>query len=410
MENQNRRRFIKGSVLAAPVLFPGVLSFVLSACNSKMKPTLSKIDKIEVYRYDVTLPRYFSFGVYKNRQVAFLKLTSGDYIGWGEMNATINKPEMDMSEWGKFLNSLKGMAVKDAFLFLESKRKDKDWGWHRCELVEMALFDLWGKIEDKPAIEILGLSNRAPLPGLFPILEEDIEKVKDSAREALKRNYTSHIKLKIFGKKEFDGDLIAAVRNEIGPDAYLVCDPNAGYKSWESLDELAEIIRYLGDKGMSGCEDPGVLSTEQWITLQKKVQPISVIPDVILRPSWKALKEGKPGMGNVYNLHPGSMGSIKHTVELAAKIKNWGHELMIGDASIVGPACSIWQQLAIGMGASWVEAIEKPIESDNYLKCLASKPTYRTKDGKIAMTDKSGFGIDMDEGLLKEVCSQKAVL
>ena len=33
---------------------------------------------------------------------------------------------------------------------------------------------------------------------------------------------------------------------------------------------------------------------------------------------------------------------------------------MIGDSSLIGAACTFWQQLAIGNEASWVEAMEKP--------------------------------------------------
>jgi L-alanine-DL-glutamate epimerase-like enolase superfamily enzyme len=98
------------------------------------------------------------------------------------------------------------------------------------------------------------------------------------------------------------------------------------------------------------------------------------------------------------------MDSFTHTAQLANKVQSFGAKVMIGDDSLVGPACSAWQQMAIGAGAVWVEAIEKSGDSDDYLSCVVKKATRKTDDSYFAYQPSPGFGIELDEEQLKRIC------
>jgi len=97
------------------------------------------------------------------------------------------------------------------------------------------------------------------------------------------------------------------------------------------------------------------------------------------------------------------MGSLTHTAKLAHKVKEIGAKVMIGDDSLVGPACSAWQQIAIGAGATWVEAIEKKEDSKLYLECLQSTATKKDANGYYSFQPKPGFGVELDTNRLKKV-------
>jgi hypothetical protein len=71
----------------------------------------------------------------------------------------------------------------------------------------------------------------------------------------------------------------------------------------------------------------------------------------------------------------------------------------------VGPACSAWQQIAIGVGASWVEAIEKKEDSRSYMGCVLSSATKKQPNGFYTLDPAPGFGLVLDEKRLKDVCS-----
>ena len=86
--------------------------------------------------------------------------------------------------------------------------------------------------------------------------------------------------------------------------------------------------------------------------------------------------------------------------EISKIIKASKKGIMIGDSSLIGAACTFWQQLAIGNEASWVEAMEKPQEQDAFLKCVEEKATELNNDGKVAADFKPGFGLKVNENKL----------
>ena len=69
---------------------------------------------------------------------------------------------------------------------------------------------------------------------------------------------------------------------------------------------------------------------------------------------------------------------------------------MIGDDSLIGPAATVWQQIAIGLGAEWVEATEKEKESRFYYSAVEDIPTD-SRSNPISVKPCYGFGIYLDE-------------
>ena len=78
---------------------------------------------------------------------------------------------------------------------------------------------------------------------------------------------------------------------------------------------------------------------------------------------------------------------------------------MVGDDSLVGPACTAWQQIAIGTGAVWVEAIEKSEDSKEYLECVVKSSTKKEANGYYSLQDAPGFGLELDVQHLKKIAA-----
>lgn len=404
-EGNQRRVFIKNlSVLGiAGATYP-----LLSSCINKKGASYldEKITKIELYRYDINIPRYFSFGTWYNRQHLFMKISAGDTYGWSEIPASRNTPDLKPVSWVNYVKQFKGLTIGAAQTLLESQQvPTSKTSLKEMEFMDVGLLDVMGRLQGKSAVELLNLPNRAAVPGLYCILYKDEEEVRKEAEHSIEQNLAHHLKFKMYGEKELDMKLLKTIRNVLGEDATVIADVNSGYKDWNSLAELSAILNDFKANGLNGMEDPAPLLTEQWVNLQKMVGKLDLIPDKPLRPAWKGMETAIAGMGRVFNLHPSTMGSFKHTVALAEKIKNFGGKLMIGDDSLVGPACSAWQQLAIGAGASWVEAIEKKEDSKNYMDCISSSATKKQSNGYYALEPAPGFGLVLDEQRLKEVCA-----
>lgn len=399
----NRRNFIK-SMSALGIV--GATYPLLSACTDKNgKEYLNeKITKIEIFRYDINIPRYFSWGTWHNRQHLFIKITSGDFYGWTETPASKNNPDFKPTEWVAYLEKFKGLTIGEAQKLLASEQVlGSKRSLKMLESLDMGLLDLSGRIQNKSAVDLLGLTGTKSVPGLYCILDKDEKKVREEAEKSIEQNLAHHMKFKMFGNEEVDMKLLLTIRDVLGDEAVVISDVNKGYKKWQSLDELKVILDRFYDNGLNAIEDPAPLKTKQWIQLQAMVGDLTLIPDAPMRPAWKGIKTMQPDMGRIYNLHPSTMGSFTHTAQLAQKVKEIGAKVMIGDDSLVGPACSAWQQIAIGVGATWVEAIEKKEDSRNYLDCIIKKPTQKEINGYYSCKPTAGFGVELDTARLKKV-------
>ncbi|MFT4566137.1 MAG: L-alanine-DL-glutamate epimerase-like enolase superfamily enzyme [Saprospiraceae bacterium] len=404
-----RRKFTKD------VLQLGVGAVFLSGCKSNQLKTTNaasnSIDSIDLYLVNVTKKRNFSHSTWHNRQHIFIAIRSNGITGWSETLANKNDLNFDIVEWGAYLLGLNGKSIEEGLKITRSNAFSKKWNAKKSEPILMALYDIQGKIVNKPTIELWGLEGRDPVPGLFCILEKDVNLALVQAEIAKAQGLNNFIKVKMFGDVELDLALTKALRKSFGPDTFLMADANRGYKEWKSLEKLAGLMKNLHNAGLDAMEDPAEMSKEQWIVLQAMVGEFSLIPDRPMRPAFKALDLFSPEMGHYFNIHPDTMSTFNEAVELGKKIKAHDRGLMIGDSSLIGPACTFWQQMAIGLGASWVEAIEKPQESDVFEKCVVKRSTIIGKDGNSQITKlRPGFGIEMNEAKLKSMADNYAKL
>ncbi|GGD04183.1 mandelate racemase/muconate lactonizing enzyme family protein [Hyunsoonleella pacifica] len=399
----NRRDFIK-SMSALGIV--GATYPLFSACAGKNGTEYlnEKITKIEIFRYDINIPRYFSWGTWHNRQHLFIKISSGDFYGWTETPASKNNPDFKPTAWVNYLKQFKGLTLGEAQKRLASEQVlGSKRSLKMLESLDMGLLDLSGRLQNKSAVDLLGLSGNKPVPGLYCILDKDDKKVREEAEKSIEQNLGHHMKFKMYGNEKVDLKLLHTIRDVLGDEAVVISDVNKGYKKWKSLNELKTILDRFKANGLNAIEDPAHLKTKQWIALQKMVGDLTLIPDAPMRPAWKGIKTMETGMGRIFNLHPSTMGSLTHTAKLAHKVKEIGAKVMIGDDSLVGPACSAWQQIAIGVGATWVEAIEKKEDSKIYLECLQSSATKKEANGYYSFTPKPGFGLEIDTDRLKNI-------
>ncbi len=361
------------------------------------------IEETRLYLKSVDVNQHFSFGIWKNRQHLFLAIRAGGESGYGECVISVNNPDVSLSESYNNIGMLKGLNIKDAFSLLRAKRGV--FPENIVEMAEMALIDLAGKCMKKSALDILGLKERKPINGVYVILSDNPDDVAEKTRFAVANKKAEFIKVKLFGDVELDKKIIKAVKdNSETYGTFIIGDVNGGYKNKgeeKTLESIGVRLKALKASGLDACEDPAYISNEEWVELQRLVPDLPLIPDYPLRPSREAIKTILPGMGGIYNIHPDSSGSIIDAIMLAGKIYETGAELMIGDDSLIGPAATVWQQIAIGLGAKWVEATEKENESKFYYNALKSIPTD-SRSNPISVKPCYGFGIYPDENKMFE--------
>ncbi|MEK9609668.1 MAG: enolase C-terminal domain-like protein [Flavobacteriaceae bacterium] len=397
-----RRKFIKQTSGILPLLLAS--SFLHRPWAHSTKQI--KIDEINLFLINVTKERNFSFGVWKNRQHVMINIKGANHIGWGETKVSSNQPDFDLSKWSEVFQKLKGMTMTDAIEEVRNQFLQGHWRPIITEGLLMTLYDLMGKVENKPTVKIWGLEGEDPVPAIFCILEREEEMVVKQAQIPKDQNMHRYVKIKMFGDFETDKKNVTALRNFLGPDAFILGDPNRGYDHVKDLNELSQIMVALHQAGMDGVEDPSNLKKEELIFLQSNVGKLSIVPDHIMRPAAKSIKYFDERMGNFFNLHPNCMGTFQEINQMAKVIKKSGKGIMIGDSSLVGAACTFWQQIAIGNKASWVEAMEKPQEQDAFINCIEEKATQLNTEGKVSVDFKPGFGLKVNETKLKSLADK----
>ena len=397
-----RRKFIKQTSGILPLLLaPSFLHRPWAHSTKQIK-----IDEINLFLINVTKERNFSFGVWKNRQHVMINIKGANHIGWGETKVSSNQPDFDLSKWSEVFQKLKGMTVTDAIEEVRNQFLQGHWRPIITEGLLMTLYDLMGKVDNKPTVKIWGLEGEDPVPAIFCILEREEEMVVKQAQIAKDQNMHRYVKIKMFGDFETDKKNVTALRKFLGPDAFILGDPNRGYDHVKDLNELSQIMVALHQAGMDGVEDPSNLKKEELIFLQSNVGKLSIVPDHIMRPAAKSIKYFDERMGNFFNLHPNCMGTFQEINQMAKVIKESGKGIMIGDSSLVGAACTFWQQIAIGNKASWVEAMEKPQEQDAFINCIEEKATQLNAEGKVSVDFKPGFGLKVNETKLKSLADK----
>ena len=152
----------------------------------------------ELYLINVEAVRHFSTGTWYNRQHLMLHLRTDAHGGWSEIIASVNEPEVDLSEWGERATLVVGKTPREALDWLRAE-KYGNWDSKPVEWLEFALYDLLGRQEDTPAVRLLGLADNQSVPGLFAILESDPARLLAKVEEARAQQLTSHVKLKLFG-------------------------------------------------------------------------------------------------------------------------------------------------------------------------------------------------------------------
>lgn len=367
-----------------------------------------RVDSIRLYLKNIEAVKRFSCATWTSRQDVIAAVSSGENTGFAECILSVNCPEASLEPWRTAVSCLLGLDAGRAAL--ENRRHQGEWPEQLVEMMEIALVDLCGKLQGVPSNHLLGLQESKAVCGVHVILSDQMDEVAESAQWARQEGKAAYIKVKLFGDTRLDCEVIRTVRRYCSPEeTFLIGDVNCGYRpdarAGVSLEWIARQLDQLREAGLDACEDPAFQEIPEWVELQKRVAPLQLIPDYPMRGSRDSIKRICRGMGGIYNIHPDSAGSIIDAVILAGRIRELGAGLMVGDDSLVGPSASIWQQLASGLGARWVEATEKRRESDFYYRCVNDLATDSTHN-PIFIQWKKGFGINLDEArLAREVDS-----
>jgi L-alanine-DL-glutamate epimerase-like enolase superfamily enzyme len=261
-------------------------------------------------------------------------------------------------------------------------------------LIDIALWDLRGKLLGQPVWRLLGGGPAKPVPLTWVAHGNSREaQVEESKRMVLERGYKG-LKLKVWRRNAEDVLLVRDVRKAVGDDVMIYVDANSRYLETEVRTVLAKIADY----GVAFIEDPcGVTDLGRMAALAQAL-PVAVLGDSNcsdLAAVHAHIRTDAVGAVSVKLRRTGLTESLK----IVALCEAAGIPAVIGtdSESRIGAMPRVHLRMSVPSMAPW------PIETHFFDK-LASDVFaggFGIEDGQITPTDAPGFGAAIDARALE---------
>ena len=219
-----------------------------------------RIESVRAYPVGLPLEEELRWGAMSVRTKGGIVVevtTSDGVVGIGEAGFSAEYfPTVGPLVNGQLGPMIVGRDPRDiGALWHEMMRATHMWGRRGIETyalsgIDIALWDLLGKITDQPVHRLLGTSQRSVRAYYAPSLKP-VEKAVPEAQAAVARGYTA-IKLRVDDNLASAVHLVQSVRAVVGDDIDLMVDANMGYERRGALT----LARELHDLRVAWLEEP----------------------------------------------------------------------------------------------------------------------------------------------------------
>jgi L-alanine-DL-glutamate epimerase-like enolase superfamily enzyme len=255
--------------------------------------------------------------------------------------------------------------------------------------LDIALWDIAGKIAGKPVWQLLGgTEQKATIPAyasLFRLGKPDL--VHRVAGKAVERGYR-HVKL-----HEHSVEAVAAARDAIGPDVSLMVDTNC---FWESPDEIVAVCKKLEPYNLTWLEEP-LYPADSYHVMAKVRKSVRVpfaagenlgnLNDVRWITAAQAVDFVQPSVAK--------MGGITEVWKAIGHVERSGKARAVPHSPFLGPAL----MATIHM----IAALPNEIPCEHRFCDLEASPlgdAVVSRNGRLTVPDSPGLGFTVDEAVL----------
>ncbi len=358
-----------------------------------------KITDINTIRLRATIPaegQVFSrSGVRSSRSATLVQIETDDGInGLGSCSGN-----------GDLIEVIVGKVLKPLLIGMDPTEIDEIWdkayvrGGHKefgtrgigvvaLSGIDIALWDILGKVRDMPIYQLLGGKCRDNVPvyatALYP---EEPSKVAKRARGFAEKGFHG-VKIKVGFDLDQDTRIVRAVREELGKGFTIMTDANQGY----TLDVALKAAAAFADCGAFWLEEPlFVEDIEGHVELRERGKvPIAVGENLHTYYAF----ENFVARGAVDFLQPdvaraGGITEIRKIVALAAS-----HNLAVSFHTW-GDAVALAASLHLSAGLKTCGLMELDYTYNPLREELLKEP-IEVKSGFMTPPDKPGLGVELD--------------
>jgi L-alanine-DL-glutamate epimerase-like enolase superfamily enzyme len=253
--------------------------------------------------------------------------------------------------------------------------------------VEIALYDLLGKIQNVSVAALLGGARRERIPVLKMLGMGPAEWMAERAAEFVKQGYR-HLKIKLGAGPERDLERFSAIRKAVGAEPTLAADFNGAYDAATAI----KVIDRLTADGLSMVEQPVAADDLAGMaSVTRAVKPVVLADQSVDSPA-DVEKIARAGAANAVSIKLLKLGGIRRSLAVVRACESAGLSCHVG-----GTGTSRLVEAAQAHFISATPAILLPSEIAEFEELEGDLAKgFEVDSGVIRVPDGPGLGLTLD--------------
>lgn len=269
--------------------------------------------------------------------------------------------------------------------------------------VEMALFDLVGKAQNKPVYELLGgAKNPLQIPIKFSIGLREPEDAANIAANKVKEGFSA-IKLKVGPDPEKDLLRVRLVREAIGDNSKLNVDTNGGWSVDEAIREIPRYEKF----NLAYVEQP----TPRWdidgLAKVRAATGAKIMADEGVFSIWQAEDVIRKNAADLISIYPGKNGGLLKSQRICRLAEEAGIGCHLGSNLEWDIGTAAMCHLTAACKNVPVKQFPVDILGPLYYSVKPEQKPVCFQNGFVHVPQGAGLGIEINEKEIEALASQK---